>query len=371
MLRLGVVILLGGLGTFAAAGAAPAWGPLELLGARVEPGTSARLYWRGLQSFSGGALRVPVMAMRGARAGPTLCLTAAVHGDELNGIEIVRRTFAAATPDELRGTLIGVPIVNQLGFLAGSRYLPDRTDLNRFFPGHPRGNTAARMAHGFFHDVVAKCERLVDLHTGSFKRTNLPQLRANLRDPAVREFITHFGATAVLHRGRERGTLRDAATKAGIPAVTLELGEPATVQIEHVRYGVKAIATLLEGLDMHDHAPRWREPQPIYYRARWLRAVHGGILNSSMALGTDITAGERLGKVVNPLTNEAQDILAPYSGRILGRAQNQFVMPGVALFHIGIEAPPDALDALLEGNPGIVYSSHSAHGRNGSSTVDE
>jgi uncharacterized protein len=284
--------------------------------------------------------------VRGTRPGPTLCLTAAVHGDELNGIEIVRRTLAETTPANLRGTLIGVPIVNQLGFVAGSRYLPDRSDLNRYFPGHPRGNTAARMAHGFFSDVVRRCDRLVDLHTGSFKRSNLPQLRANLKHAEVREFVTHFGATAVLHMGRERGTLRDAASAAGIPAVTLELGEPATLQREHVRYGVKAIATLLERLEMREHGPHWDEAQPIYARARWLRAVHGGILTASVALGDEVGAGQHLGRVVNPLTNEAHDIVAPHSGRVLGRALDQFVMPGVALFRLGVAATPTELASL-------------------------
>lgn len=319
--------------------AEPAWGALRLLGGEVAAGSRVTLRWQAGQSFSGAPLRTPVIVVRGAAPGPALCLTAAVHGDELNGVEIIRRVLAKLDPAQLRGTVIGVPIVNLLAFAEGSRYLPDRSDLNRFFPGHPRLNTAQRMAHGFFQEVVQHCERLVDIHTGSFKRENLPQLRANLDIEAVREFVTHFGATAVLHNARERGTLRDAASAAGIPAVTLELGQPGTVQREHVRYGVKAIDTLLDKLGMIDRLHVWQERQPIFFRARWLRAAHGGILSSDLRLGAAVAEGELLGYIVNPLSSERSEIRAPFAGRLLGRALDQFVLPGFAVFHVGIEDP--------------------------------
>ncbi|MEX2482223.1 MAG: succinylglutamate desuccinylase/aspartoacylase family protein [Gammaproteobacteria bacterium] len=315
---------------------------LSLLGVDVAPGTRQNLRWIAGQSFSGSDLRAPVMVVHGEAAGPALCLTGGVHGDELNGVEIVRRVLAETTPGELRGTLIGVPIVNLMGFSSGSRYLPDRRDLNRFFPGHPRGNAASRIAHAFFNEVVRHCDLLIDLHTGSFKRSNLPQLRANLDHAAVAEFVTHFGATAVLHHSRERGTLRDAANAAGIAAVTFELGEPGTVQAEYVRYGVKAINTVLGRLDMLDRSHIWLERQPIYFRSRWVRAYHGGILSSPIELGTTVDEGDLLGTVINPLTNEEAEIRAPYSGRILGRALDQFVLPGFATFHIGIETDTPA-----------------------------
>ena len=316
---------------------AEVWAERALLNVEIAPGTRRNLRWVAGQSFSGSRLRAPVIVVHGSAPGPTLCLTGAVHGDELNGVEIVRRVLAEVAPEELHGTLIGVPIVNLMGFAEGSRYLPDRTDLNRFFPGHPRGNAASRIAYAFFNDVVRHCDRLIDLHTGSFKRTNLPQLRANLDQPAVAEFVKLFGATAVLHRSRERGTLRDAASAAGIPAVTLELGEPGTVQPEHVRYGVKAINTVLDKLGMAHRAYAWRVPQPVFFRARWVRAYHGGILNSPVALGAAVEEGDLLGTITNPLTNEESEIRAPFAGRVLGRALDQFVLPGFATFHIGIE----------------------------------
>ncbi|MEQ8230671.1 MAG: succinylglutamate desuccinylase/aspartoacylase family protein [Gammaproteobacteria bacterium] len=316
----------------------PAWGALELLGTRVAPGTRADLHWTAGQSFAGSAIDTPVVVIRGERPGPTLCLTAAVHGDELNGVEIVRRVLAGLDAGELSGTVIGVPIVNLLGFTRGSRYLPDRRDLNRYFPGHPRGSSASRIAYAFFTEVVLHCTRLVDLHTGSFKRTNLPQLRANLDDAEVRAFVERFGATSVLHKRGDRGTLREAATEAGIPAVTFELGEPATLQLRQVEFGVKALDTLLDKLGMVRRFRLWAEPQPIFYRSRWLRAFRGGILTSNLRVGAEIAEGQLLGEVINPLTNERSEIRSPYSGHLLGRALNQFVLPGFATFHIGIAA---------------------------------
>src|SRR5690606_29108454 len=159
--------------------------PLRMLGAEVLPGTATRLAWSVKDSLAGISVPTPVLVVHGAKPGPRVCLTAALHGDELNGIEVVRRVLYDLQPDKLSGTVIGVPIVNLQGFRRASRYLPDRRDLNRYFPGRPAGSSAARIAHSFFHDVILHCQYLVDLHTGSFRRTNLPQLRADLTTPAV------------------------------------------------------------------------------------------------------------------------------------------------------------------------------------------
>ncbi len=331
------------------------WGPFSLLGKSIAPATRANLQWVAGQSFSGSPLRAPVVVVRGGAPGPTLCLTAAIHGDELNGVEVVRRILTGVEPQLLRGTLIGVPIVNLLGFSEGSRYLPDRSDLNRFFPGDPRSNSAARIAYSLFDDIVRHCSVLVDLHTGSFKRSNLPQLRANLNLPQVAEFASRFGGIAVLHNARERGTLREAATAAGIPAATLELGEPGFVQTEYVRYGVKAIRSLLGNLDMLNENPVWARPMRIFRRSRWLRAHHGGILNSRIELGQQVTEGELLGRIINPLTNDETAIRAPFAGLVLGRALDQFVLPGYATYHLARDpAQNDSAGSAdgVEGTPG-------------------
>lgn len=312
--------------------------PLRLLGADVEAGSKARLEWKASQSFSGGEVVSPVLVAHGIRQGPRLCLTAAVHGDELNGVEIVRRIANALDPAEMSGSVIAVPIVNLFGFSRNSRYLPDRRDLNRYFPGSPRGSIAARMAYGFFENVVRHCDALVDFHTGSFDRSNLPQIRADLTQESVLEFSRGFGATTVLQSRGSEGMLRVAAAAAGIPSVTFEVGAPLRLQPEEIAFGVQAIDALLHKLAIVPDRPDWDEPQPVYYQSRWVRASAGGMLISDVALGESVDRGERLGVIIDPLANSERTIVAPFDGLVLGMAQNQVVLPGFAIFHIGEEA---------------------------------
>lgn len=310
---------------------------LFLLGAEVTPSTSARLSWSPDNSFAGIAAPTPVLVVNGAKTGPTLCVTAAIHGDELNGIEIVRRVLYDLDPEKLSGAVIGVPIVNLQGFRRASRYLPDRRDLNRYFPGNPTGSSASRLANSFFNEVIAKCDALVDVHTGSFHRTNLPQLRADLKNPQVLELTQGFGSTVVLHSSGTAGTLRRAAAEAGIPSVTLEAGEPARLQEDAVDHGTKGVNTLLNELNMYKKVTRWGHREPIYYRSKWERADRGGVLFSKVELGDRVNKDQLLGTVTDPITNVQTEIKASQKGRILGMALNQFVMPGFAAFRIGIE----------------------------------
>ncbi len=315
----------------------PSQAPLIILGTEVPPGTATRLSWEPDQSFEGIAAPTPVLVVNGQTAGPTLCLTAAIHGDELNGIEIVRRVLYEVEPEKLSGALIGVPIVNLHGFHRNSRYLPDRRDLNRFFPGNPIGSSASRIAYSFFNQIIRRCDALVDLHTGSFRRTNLPQVRADLRESAIVELSQSFGATVVLHSGGAEGTLRRAAAHAGIPAITLEAGGPMRLQKDAVDHGVKGIETLLDKMQMYSRFTLWGEPQPVFYRSRWIRANGGGLLFSEVELGERVSVGELLGTVTDPITNVRSEIFSPFTGRVLGRALDQVVLPGFAAFRIGIE----------------------------------
>ncbi len=322
-------------------------GPFVMLGAEVAPGTSTRLAWSPSHSFEGIAVSTPVLVVNGSKPGPVLCLTAAVHGDELNGIEIVRRVLYNLNAVKLSGTVIGVPIVNLQGFRRGSRYLPDRRDLNRFFPGDPRGSSASRIAHSFFYEVIDHCDALVDLHTGSFYRTNLPQLRADLRDADVLELSQGFDGTVVLQSEGALGTLRQAAVAAGIPAVTLEAGEPLRLQEAEVNHGVKSIQSLLGKMNMIKKTSFWGQPEPVYYQSAWVRADQGGILFSEVDLGERVSEKEVLGTVTDPITNVRTEILSPYKGRVLGMALNQVVMPGFAAFRIGIQSSEEeVIDAV-------------------------
>jgi predicted deacylase len=310
---------------------------VRLLGAEVAPGTRKRLTWTSGAAIEGFASPVPVIVLNGKGAGPVLCLTAAVHGDELNGIEVVRRVLDDIDVEELNGAIIGVPIVNIQGFYRGTRYLPDRRDLNRYFPGNARGSAATRMAHAFFTEVVRHCSALIDLHTGSLNRTNLPQVRANLNIPSVSRMTQAFGATVVLHSVGDKGSLRRAATESGIPSVTFEMGEPMRVQSEQVEHGAKAIETLMYSLGMTRQRRYWGDPEPVYYASKWVRVDNGGILFSDVALGERVSEGELLGVVTDPISNRQYRIYAPISGRILGMALNQVVLPGFAAYRIGTE----------------------------------
>jgi predicted deacylase len=315
----------------------------------LEPGTLNRMTWHAGESLYGSAIPTPVLVAEGMGEGPTVCMTGAVHGDELNGIETVRRLMYSIDPAKLNGRVIGVPIVNLQGFERHSRYLPDRRDLNRFFPGNATGSSASRIAHSFFEQIVKQCDALLDLHTGSFHRTNLPQLRANLLDESVYELTEGFGGLVVLHSTGGSGTLRASAVAAGIPAVTLEAGEPLRVDDRAVGHSVKAIYTLLDNLGMVNRRSIWGNPEPTFYRSLWVRADKGGMLLGKVKLGKRVKPGDVLGTVTDPITNVHQDIVAPHPGRVIGMALNQFVMPGYAAFHLGVEAASlDDLESFPE-----------------------
>jgi len=322
--------------------------PLELLGSAVLPGTARRLSWSATELFEGVPVSTPVLVINGSLAGPTLCLTAAVHGDELNGIEMVRRVMHDIAPLKVSGAIIGIPIVNVQGFRRGSRYLPDRRDLNRYFPGNPDGSAAARIAHSFFTNVISHCDALIDLHTGSFERANLPQIRADLRDPDVVTLTQGFGSMVILHSTPTAGTLRYAATTAGIPTVTLEAGGPSQLELNEVKLGVKGVETLINTLGMVKKKRFWGDPEPVYYRSSWVRADNGGILLADVSLGSTVRKGDVLGTITDPMNNARTELVSPYSGRIIGMARNQVVMPGFAAFHVGIQTDHDPVDALYE-----------------------
>lgn len=322
--------------------------PITLLDAVIEPGVRTDARWQVGESFDGTTVETPVVVVHGAQPGPRLCLTAGVHGDELNGVEVVRRLVNDTDPTTLRGTVIAVPIVNLLGFARGSRYLPDRRDLNRFFPGFAQGSAASRMAFSLFRQVIVHCDALVDFHTGSFDRSNLPQVRGDLRNDRVLAFTRGFGATPVLHSPGSRGMLRLAATDHEIPAVTFEVGAPYRLEPDKIDFGVQAIKTLMHQMGMTPHFRLWSEPQATFYESKWVRVDDGGMLFSSVELGDRVREGQRLGKVIDPIRNREYEIIAPFAGRVIGMALNQVVLPGFAAYHLGIETTEAAAAAEAE-----------------------
>lgn len=312
--------------------------PFRMLSGEVLPGTTARLAWSPGIQIAALSQPTPVLVVNGDKPGPVMCLTGAVHGDELNGIEIIRRVIYDLDPRELSGTVVGVPIVNLQGFQQGSRYLADRRDLNRYFPGSESGSLAHRIAHSLFEQVILKCDTLVDIHTGSLKRTNLPQLRADMNRPEVADFTRGFDGMVVVHSSGTPGMLRTAATAVGIPAVTMEVGESMRIQEDHIDAGVNSIFSLLERQGMIARLFQWGDPEPVYYQSHWIRVDQGGILFSDVKLGAYVTEGTILGTVSDPITNEQSPVRADADGRVIGMAVDQVVMSGFAAYHLGSRA---------------------------------
>jgi hypothetical protein len=316
------------------------WGSLRILGAEIQPGQSRRLSFLQAPSFVKMSLDIPVLVVHGRSPGPTLCLTAAVHGDEINGVEIARHVHAITRGARLSGALIALPIVNVDGFRRGERLLSDRRDLNRYFPGSEEGSSASRIAYHLFSAVLGKCHALVDLHTGSDSRSNLPQIRADLRDPATAALAEHFGIGIVLHGRGPKGSLRRAAVELGIPAITYEAGETLRFQSDEIARGVDGVRNVMRHLGMLIGESPPRENQRVYRSSRWVRAPAGGIFLTSQKLGTRIEVGDVLGTITDPITNEGITVVARDDGELIGMAVPQVVLPGFALFHLARREGP-------------------------------
>ncbi|WP_220719192.1 succinylglutamate desuccinylase/aspartoacylase family protein [Agarivorans litoreus] len=311
------------------------WGPLSLLNTELSPNSTATLDWYSGHLPGGFELATPVVVIHGKEPGPRVCLTAAIHGDEVNGVEIARRVVQNLKPDDLKGTIISVPVVNIDGLWRKDRYMSDRRDLNRAFPGDPNGSTASRVAHSLFNSIIRHCDSVIDLHSGSMFRENVSQLRADITLPAVSELAAHFGAIPVLQSIAPPGSLRGAATAAGIPAVVMEVGGPFTVDVQLVETGVKALRSYLSAIEMLPRSFFWSSPQPVFYASEWVRSRQGGILINKVKLGQKVNKGQTLGVISNPINDEVETLYAPFNAVVLGRAQDQFVSAGYAVFNLG------------------------------------
>ena len=326
---------------------APTAKPFHLIGQTVLPGTLKALKWFSVQAPGGVSIGTPVIVINGSSPGPVLALTAAIHGDELNGIEIIRQVVHDIDPKKLKGVVVGVPIVNLEGFWRKDRYIGDRRDLNRFFPGNTKGSYPSRVAHSLFTDIINHCDMVIDIHTGSFYRENLPQLRVDLTVDQVADMADGFGALTALQSTAPTGSLRGAATAAGIPTVVMEVGGPLSLEPDKVTVGVKSIQTFLQGIGMIHKFKILPPPKPVFYGSQWIRSDSGGILITRVKLGESVKEGTVLAKVVDPVTNAETQVISPIDGTILGRAQNQFVSPGFALFRIGIRHTAEEIEEQL------------------------
>jgi hypothetical protein len=336
--NLTLVLLIVAIGVTPAATASTVdqWDSLQLLGREIAAGTSSKFSFIPDRSYEASYLNMPVFVARGAAPGPVLCLAAGVHGDELNGVEVARRAFAQINPQKLHGTLIALPAINAEGVRTGNRYLSDRRDLNRAFPGRTGGSVAALIAHAIFTDVLSHCDALVDLHTASNRRANLPQIRADLSDPEIRELAIHFGLGIVVGGSGPDGSLRREAAKAGIPAIIYEAGEPFRFQEDEIARGVRGVKNIMAHLDMIERADREIPDARVYERSRWVRTAVGnsGFFFPTAKLGDIVRTGDSLGKIVDPLTDAVFEVISPISGEIIGMAVPQPVLSGYALFNL-------------------------------------
>lgn len=312
------------------------WSALQLLEREVAVGTKSRFSFIPDPSFEASYLNMPVFVSRGHAPGPMLCITAGVHGDELNGVEVARRAFARSDPKVMRGTLVALPAINAVGVRTGSRYLSDRRDLNRAFPGRSGGSVAALIANEVFSEVLRHCDAVVDLHTASNNRANLPQVRADIADPDIRELATHFGLGIVVAGAGPDGSLRREVAKAGIPAIIYEAGEPYRFQPREIDRGVEGVENVMAYLDMIDRQEKEVPDTRVYERSRWVRAARGkgGFFFPAAELGDVVNQGDLLGAVIDPLTDESFEVISPIGGEVIGMAVAQPVLSGYALFHL-------------------------------------
>ncbi len=316
--------------------AEPAWGPVEFLGRSVAPGQTLRMPALLDQSFAGSFLDTMVVVTRGSRPGPTLCVTAGIHGDEINGVEIAHRIYAGISGAELSGTLVVIPAVNVYGFRTGSRYLSDRRDLNRFFPGSASGSLAAQIAWSLFGPLRQHCHTLLDLHTGSNLRTNVPQIRTDLGNPQALELARSFGVGIVLDGKGPRGNLRRAMLDADIPAVLFEAGEPLRFDEAAIQVGVAGVRQVMAHQGMLPASTMALAEARVIRRSRWIRVRGaGGIFLSDRKPGESVRSGDALGTVTDPITEYVETIRADQDGLLIGMAVPQVVLTGYALFHVG------------------------------------
>jgi len=314
---------------------------IEIGGRAVAPGERLRFDLPVARLPTHTQLEIPLTVLNGTRAGPVLWLSAAVHGDELNGVEIITRTLERLDAPLRRGALVAAPVVNVFGFIGQSRYLPDRRDLNRSFPGSRTGSLASRIAHLFMTEVVSRCTHGIDLHTAAQARTNLPHVRGDLRDPETRRIAEAFAAPVMLQSTVRDGSLRAAARRRGVPTILFEGGEPQRFDGPVIEVGVRGVLGVLHALGMLGRRlhPRGR-PSVELDHSRWVRARRGGLLRLTAREGERVRAHQPLGTIADPFGEDEVSLVAPFDGLVLGHATNPVVHGGDAVVHLGRIGPP-------------------------------
>ncbi len=309
--------------------------PFEIGGQLIPPGTRKTIDLPLPPLYTHTSVALPVHVIHGRRPGPTLCVLAAIHGDEINGVEIIRRLLGSRALNRIHGTLLAVPVVNVYGFVQQSRYLPDRRDLNRSFPGSERGSMASRLAHTLMTEVIDKCTHGIDYHTAAAGRTNLPQLRVDLdTHPEALELAKAFAPPIIMDMGTRDGTLREACKD--IPMILYESGEALRFDDVCIRAGLRGTLRIMRHLEMlppQKKSTVSHEPF-IANDSEWMRAPQSGIIRSSVPLGSAIQKGQVLGVIADPLGGSEESVVSRRNGVLIGMTKMPLVHEGEALFHV-------------------------------------
>ncbi len=317
----------------------PAADPFTYQGGRVDPGETQNLRYTVTETYLGDPVRLPVTIVNGGDGGPTVCLSAAAHGDELNGVEVVRAVAQDWDHTDLRGTLVCLPVLNVPGFIAQQRYLPvhDR-DLNRSFPGKADSTGARRMAHSIFHNFIEPCDLALDFHTSTRGRTNMLHVRADMTESSVSRLAGAFASKVVIDKQGPSGSLRREATAAGTPAVAIEMGEAHRFQRSLIDEALRGVESVLAEFGLRETAtvrwPGWRTVVSEADERTWLRADTGGLVDARAGCGQLVYEGDQLATITNPFKNSATTVEAPFTGLVVGLLENPLVYPGNPLCHL-------------------------------------
>lgn len=307
----------------------------EIGGQVVKPGERALVSLKIPSLFDCTELSIPVHVIRGKVKGPTVFVSAAVHGDEINGVEVCRKLLKKNYLKKIKGTLLVIPIVNVFGFNSAIRYLPDRRDLNRSFPGNKKGSLASRMAHIFMSEVVSKCDYGIDLHTGAIHRSNLPQVRISLKGSKIKDLAKCFGTKVILDSKLRDGSLREAAYESGTPVLLFEGGQALRFERPVIEMALKGISSVLSKLEMIPEVKRKKVIDPLIAKSStWLRAKRSGVFSSSKKLGDHVSKGEIVGRISDLSSDTSYTLKSKYDGLIIGMSLLPLVNEGDALFNV-------------------------------------
>ena len=307
---------------------------LVIGGEDILPGERRNIDIPVAPTYTHDTLSISVQVIRGKLPGPTLFVCAAIHGDEINGVEIIRRLLKNPMLDKLKGTLIAIPIVNIYGFQHRTRYLPDGRDLNRSFPGSARGSLTGRLADVFMKEIVANSTHGIDLHTGARHRSNFPQIRADLDDPATLDITEAFGAPLAINAKVRDGSLRQVASEQGVPVILYESCEALRFDEIYIRAGEIGVTNVMRHLGMLRKRRTRNKPPIICQSTQWVRAPESGVLRVLVPLGAEVLRGQTIGIIADPLGTREVDVVAEQAGIIIGRTNLPLVYEGDALFHV-------------------------------------